>query len=170
MHFAAAAILQRLFHPIKCRTVLLFEVASDSRQASSPLKSCSYFKSYMKMKCRNSMLNISQRFNGQQHAQVMNMTNAIHCHGFILQVLRENIHIYPSWALKQKIPIPGSRSYFIYYLNYFTLKDWNERISFSVVRNTPYSKMASFLVSFYFIEVALHVFFLGSKFKSTFQL
>lgn len=51
-----------------------------------------------------------QALNGQQHAQVMNMTNAIHCHGFILQVLRENIHIHPSCALKQKMPITGSRS------------------------------------------------------------
>lgn len=58
MHFAAAAIPQRLFHPIKCCTVLLFGVASDSRQVSSPLKSCSYYKSYMKMNCCNSMLNI----------------------------------------------------------------------------------------------------------------
>lgn len=58
MYFAAAAIPERLFHPIKCCTMLLCGVASDSRQVSSPLKSCSYYKSYMRMSCCNSMLNI----------------------------------------------------------------------------------------------------------------
>lgn len=39
---------------------------------------------------------------GQLHAQVINVTNAIACHGFISQV-RYNIRVRPLWALKRLV-------------------------------------------------------------------